>query len=186
MRTRIYVALAASLAIVALDTGSVSAQSKYDVGADDHEIKIGNILAYSGPVSSLGVIGKVEAAYFKKINDEGGINDRKINFISYDDAYSPPKTVEQARKLVESDEVLLIFNPAGTPTNAAIQKYMNSKKCRSSSLGPARRDGMIRRGFPGRWAGNLTIRPKGVSMPSTFSRKTQRPRSQCSTKRRPW
>jgi branched-chain amino acid transport system substrate-binding protein len=128
MRTRIYVALAASLAFVALDTGSVSAQSKYDVGADDHEIKIGNILAYSGPVSSLGVIGKVEAAYFKKINDEGGINDRKINFISYDDAYSPPKTVEQARKLVESDEVLLIFNPAGTPTNAAIQKYMNSKK----------------------------------------------------------
>jgi ABC-type branched-chain amino acid transport systems, periplasmic component len=105
-----------------------AAQGKYDVGANDHEIKIGNILAYSGPVSSLGVIGKVEAAYFKKINDEGGINGRKINFISYDDAYSPPKTVEQARKLVESDEVLFIFNPVGTPTNAAIQKYMNSKK----------------------------------------------------------
>src|SRR5882724_10842073 len=128
MRTGIYVALAASLAFVALDTGSVRAQSKYDVGANDHEIAIGNILAYSGPVSSLGVVGKVEAAYFKKINDEGGINGRKINFISYDDAYSPPKTVEQARKLVESDEVLLIFNPVGTATNAAIQKYMNSKK----------------------------------------------------------
>ena len=119
--------LAASLTLFASGS-SVFGQSKYDSGADDHEIKIGNILAYSGPVSSLGVIGKVEAAYFKKINDEGGINGRKINFISYDDAYSPPKTVEQARKLVESDEVLLIFNPVGTATNAAIQKYMNSKK----------------------------------------------------------
>src|SRR5882757_326008 len=93
--------LAASLTLFASGS-SVFGQSKYDSGADDHEIKIGNILAYSGPVSSLGVIGKVEAAYFRKINDEGGINGRKINFISYDDAYSPPKTVEQARKLVES------------------------------------------------------------------------------------
>nr|WP_271527508.1 ABC transporter substrate-binding protein [Bradyrhizobium sp. CCBAU 25338] len=112
----------------ALSHGDTYAQSKYDIGANDHEIKIGNILAYSGPVSSLGIIGKIEAAYFKKINDEGGINGRKINFISYDDAYSPPKTVEQARRLVESDEVLLIFNPVGTPTNAAIQKYMNAKR----------------------------------------------------------
>ena len=121
-------AAASLLVFTALGLCSAFAQSKYDVGASDSEIKIGNILAYSGPVSSLGVIGKVEAAYFKKINDEGGINGRKINFISYDDAYSPPKTVEQARKLIESDEVLLIFNPVGTPTNAAIQKYMNSKK----------------------------------------------------------
>ncbi|HWO00384.1 MAG TPA: ABC transporter substrate-binding protein, partial [Blastocatellia bacterium] len=116
------------LVFSALGSCNALAQSKYDVGASDQEIRIGNILAYSGPVSSLGVIGKIEAAYFRKINDEGGINGRKINFISYDDAYSPPKTVEQARKLVESDEVLLIFNPVGTPTNAAIQKYMNSKK----------------------------------------------------------
>ncbi|TQF34855.1 branched-chain amino acid ABC transporter substrate-binding protein [Bradyrhizobium sp. UNPF46] len=115
------------LAPLGLASGA-SAQGTYDPGASDTEIKVGNILAYSGPVSSLGVIGRVEAAYFKKINDEGGINGRKINFISYDDAYSPPKTVEQARRLVESDEVLLIFNPVGTPTNAAIQKYMNSKK----------------------------------------------------------
>jgi ABC-type branched-subunit amino acid transport system substrate-binding protein len=86
------------------------AQKKYDTGATDTEIKIGNIMPYSGPASAYGVIGKTEAAYFKKINDEGGINGRKINFISYDDGYSPPKTVEQARKLVESDEVLLIFN----------------------------------------------------------------------------
>ncbi len=85
-------------------------------------------MPYSGPASAYGVIGKTEAAYFKKINDAGGINGRKINFISYDDGYSPPKTVEQARKLVESDEVLLIFNSLGTPPNSAIHKYMNSKK----------------------------------------------------------
>jgi len=126
--TKLHVAAVSWLAFIAAGSSMAAAQGKYDVGANDHEIKIGNILAYSGPVSSLGVIGKVEAAYFKKINDEGGINGRKINFISYDDAYSPPKTVEQARKLVESDEVLFIFNPVGTPTNAAIQKYMNSKK----------------------------------------------------------
>ena len=89
------------------------AQKKYDTGATDTEIKIGNIMPYSGPASAYGVIGKTEEAYFKKINAEGGINGRKINFISYDDGYSPPKTVEQARKLVESDEVLLIFNPLG-------------------------------------------------------------------------
>jgi branched-chain amino acid transport system substrate-binding protein len=128
MRPRLRLAMASLLVFSALGSGNALAQNKYDAGADDHEIKIGNILAYSGPVSSLGVIGKVEAAYFKKINDEGGIIGRKVNFISYDDAYSPPKTVEQARKLVESDEVLLIFNPVGTPTNAAIQKYMNSRK----------------------------------------------------------
>src|SRR6202047_3391575 len=86
------------------------AQKKYDPGATDTEIKIGNIMPYSGPASAYATIGKTEAAYFRKINEEGGINGRKINFISYDDSYSPPKTVEQARKLVESDEVLLIFN----------------------------------------------------------------------------
>jgi branched-chain amino acid transport system substrate-binding protein len=97
-------------------------------GVSKTEIKIGNIMPYSGPVSAYGVIGKTEAAFFNKLNADGGINGRKINFISYDDAYSPPKTVEQARKLVESDEVLLIFNSLGTPTNTAIQKYMNAKK----------------------------------------------------------
>src|SRR3954469_17403867 len=119
-----------STAIIAFAamTGSALAQKKYDTGATDTEIKIGNIMPYSGPASAYGVIGKTEAAYFKKINDAGGINGRKINFISYDDAYSPPKAVEQARKLVESDEVLLVFNSLGTPSNSAIQKYMNSKK----------------------------------------------------------
>ena len=107
---------------------SANAQKKYDPGATDTEIKIGNIMPYSGPASAYATIGKTEAAYFNKLNSEGGINGRKINFISYDDGYSPPKTVEQARKLVEADEVLLIFNPLGTPGNTAIQKYMNAKK----------------------------------------------------------
>jgi ABC-type branched-subunit amino acid transport system substrate-binding protein len=118
----------AAFGLLAASGSGALAQKKYDTGATDTEIKIGNIMPYSGPASAYGVIGKTEAAYFKKINDAGGINGRKINFISYDDGYSPPKTVEQARKLVESDEVLFIFNSLGTPPNTAIQKYMNAKK----------------------------------------------------------
>jgi ABC-type branched-subunit amino acid transport system substrate-binding protein len=125
---RIVVASATVLAVLAASGSGALAQKKYDTGATDTEIKIGNIMPYSGPASAYGVIGKTEAAYFKKINDAGGINGRKINFITYDDGYSPPKTVEQARKLVESDEVLLLFNALGTPPNSAIHKYMNSKK----------------------------------------------------------
>jgi branched-chain amino acid transport system substrate-binding protein len=121
-------AFSAALAILVATSTAALAQKKYDVGATDTEIKIGNIMPYSGPASAYGVIGKTEQAYFNKINAEGGINGRKINFISYDDGYSPPKTVEQARKLVESDEVLLIFNSLGTPPNSAIQRYMNAKK----------------------------------------------------------
>ena len=120
--------VSAAFGLLAATSSGVLAQKKYDPGASDTEIKIGNIMPYSGPASAYGVIGKTEEAYFKKINAEGGINGRKINFISYDDAYSPPKTVEQARKLVESDEVLLVFNPLGTPSNTAIQKYLNTKK----------------------------------------------------------
>jgi branched-chain amino acid transport system substrate-binding protein len=108
--------------------GPALAQKKYGPGASDTEIKIGNTNPYSGPASAYGLIGKTIEAYFKKVNAEGGINGRKINFISYDDAYSPPKTVEQTRKLVEAEEVLLVFQPLGTPSNTAIQKYMNSKK----------------------------------------------------------
>src|SRR6478735_8826138 len=104
------------------------AQKKYGPGASDTEIKIGNTNPYSGPASAYGLIGKTIEAYFKKVNAGGGINGRKVTFISYDDGYSPPKTVEQVRKLVESDEVLLVFQPLGTPSNSAIQKYMNSKK----------------------------------------------------------
>jgi branched-chain amino acid transport system substrate-binding protein len=118
----------AAIIMIAASSSSALAQKKYDIGATDTEIKIGNIMPYSGPASAYGVIGKTEEAYFKKINAEGGINGRKITFVSYDDGYSPPKTVEQARKLVESDEVLLIFNSLGTAMNSAIQKYMNTKK----------------------------------------------------------
>jgi ABC-type branched-subunit amino acid transport system substrate-binding protein len=120
------VSVAAGLLIAAM--GSATAQKKYDTGATDTEIKIGNIIPYSGPASAYGVVGKAMEGYFKKINDEGGINGRKVNFISYDDAYSPPKAVEQTRKLVESDEVLLVFGALGTPSNSAIQKYMNARK----------------------------------------------------------
>ncbi len=125
--TRSLYALAVGCTL-AITMSAVSAQKKYDPGASDTEIRIGNIMPYSGPASSYGVIGKTEEAFFRMINAEGGINGRKINFISYDDAYSPPKAIEQARKLVESDEVLLIFQPLGTPSNSAIMKYMNAKK----------------------------------------------------------
>jgi len=121
-------ALGLSGLILAAATASAVAQKKYDTGVTDTTIKIGNIMPYSGPASAYGIIGKTMSAYMRMINDNGGVNGRKINFISYDDAYSPPKTVEQARKLVESDEVFLIFAPLGTAPNAAIQKYMNTMK----------------------------------------------------------
>ena len=120
--------LTAVAAFTLLATQGAFAQKKYDTGAGDTEIKIGNVEAYSGPASAYGIIGKTEEAYFKMINDNGGINGRKINFISYDDGYSPPKTVEQIRKLIESDEVFLVFNALGTPTQTAVQKYQNTKK----------------------------------------------------------
>ncbi len=118
----------AALLAAALTSPAALAQKKYDTGASDTEIKIGNTNPYSGPASAYGTIGKTIAAYFKMVNDHGGINGRKINFISYDDGYSPPKTVEMARKLVEQDQVLFLFQTLGTPSNSAIHKYMNAKK----------------------------------------------------------
>ncbi len=112
----------------AVATSSAMAQKKYDPGADDKEIKVGHLNPYSGPASAYGAIGKSIGAYFEKINAEGGINGRKVKFISLDDGYNPAKSVEQARKLVEEDEVLLVFQPLGTPSNSAIHKYMNTKK----------------------------------------------------------
>src|SRR5512146_1814949 len=120
--------VAAAATALALGAGSALAAKHYGPGVTDTEIKIGNINPYSGPASAYGAIGKGIAAYFKMVNDNGGINGRKIDFISLDDGYSPPKTVEQARKLVEQDQVLLIFQSLGTPTNTAIHKYMNAKK----------------------------------------------------------
>ncbi len=127
MRRLDYTLVAAGLALVST-TFPATAQKKYDPGANDREIKIGNINPYSGPASAYGMIGRTIDAYFKKVNAEGGINGRNIVFISYDDAYTPPKTLEQARKLVESDEVLLVFQSLGTAHNTTIQRYMNGKK----------------------------------------------------------
>ena len=128
MNNKKLVLTAAAAAFSLLASQSAFAQKRYDTGASDTEIKIGNIMPYSGPASAYGIIGKTEEAYFKMINEAGGVNGRKINFISYDDGYSPPKAVEQTRKLIESDEVLLIFNALGTPSQTAVQKYHNAKK----------------------------------------------------------
>ncbi len=121
-------AISLATTVIIATCSTALAQKKYDTGASDTEIKIGNIVPYSGPASAYGTVGKAMAAVFRKVNDDGGINGRKINFISYDDAYSPAKAVEQARKLIESDEVLLLFGTLGTASNTAIQKYVNAKK----------------------------------------------------------
>ena len=119
--------LLAGLAVAAV-TGPALAQKKYDPGASDREIKIGHIGPYSGPASAYGVIGKALGGYFDKVNAEGGINGRKIKFVTLDDGYNPAKTVEQTRKLVEEEEVLLMFQPLGTAPNTAIHRYLNTKK----------------------------------------------------------
>ncbi len=119
--------LAAIFAVIA-GSATFAADKKYDVGASDTEIKIGQTMPYSGPASAYGTQGKTELAYWKMVNSKGGINGRKVTLLSMDDAYSPPKTVEQTRKLVEQDEILADIGSLGTPTNSAIQKYLNSKK----------------------------------------------------------
>src|SRR5689334_20198454 len=122
---RLHLALGVGLLLL---SGAVHAQKRYGPGVSDTEVKIGQTMAYSGPASAYGTLGKTQAAYFAKINEEGGVNGRKIRFLSLDDAYSPPKTVEQTRKLVESDEVLLLFSSLGTAHNLAVQKYLNAKR----------------------------------------------------------
>ena len=128
MRNGILHLVTGTAVAIALSASPASAQKKYDTGATDTEIKVGQTVPFSGPASAYATIGKAQAAYIKMINDQGGVNGRKVNLIQYDDAYSPPKAVEQVRKLVESDEVLLTFQIIGTPSNAAVQKYLNSKK----------------------------------------------------------
>ena len=125
MKRKLLVALGMMACVLA---STAVAEKKYDPGATDTEIKVGQTMPFSGPASAYGTIGRTEAAYFKMINEQGGINGRKINFISLDDAYSPPRTVEQVRKLVEEEQVLLVFQTLGTPPNSAIHKYMNAKK----------------------------------------------------------
>ena len=118
----------AALLAAALASPAAFAQKKYDPGASDTEIKIGNTNPYSGPASAYGTIGKTIGAYFKMVNEQGGVNRRKVTWVTYDDGYSPPKTVEMVRKLVEQDEVLFVFQTLGTPSNTAIHQYMNMKK----------------------------------------------------------
>jgi branched-chain amino acid transport system substrate-binding protein len=138
----------AALVAAALASSAALAQKKYDPGASDKAIKIGNTNPYSGPASSYGTIGKAIGAYWKMVNDKGGINGRKIEWISYDDSYSPPKTVEMARKLVEQDRVLLLFQTLGTPPNTAIHKYMNSKKVPQSFVATGATKWNDARSFP--------------------------------------
>src|SRR6201990_2686992 len=128
MRNSIFHLVTATAVAIALSASAAHAQKKYDPGATDTEIKIGQTLPFSGPASAYASIGKTQAAYFNMINAQGGVNGRKINLIQYDDGYSPPKAVEQVRKLVEGDEVLTTFQIIGTPPNAAVQKYLNDRK----------------------------------------------------------
>jgi ABC-type branched-subunit amino acid transport system substrate-binding protein len=128
MRNSLFHFVTGTAVALALSASSAQAQKNYDPGATDTEVKIGQTVPFSGPASAYATIGKAQAAYFNMINQQGGVNGRKINLIQYDDAYSPPKAVEQVRKLVESDEVLLTFQIIGTPSNAAVQKYLNTKK----------------------------------------------------------
>jgi len=118
--------------VVVMSLCASRAEKQYDPGASDTSIKIGNTMPYSGPNSAFAVVGRTEAAYFKMINDQGGINGRAIDYISYDDGYSPPKTVEQVRKLIESDEVLLLYSSLGTPTNLSYRQIL-------VTAGPVRR-----------------------------------------------
>ncbi len=154
---------AAVIAALTLSLTSLSAlaQAKYGPGASATEIKLGQTMPYSGPASAYGTIGKVELAYFKMINDQGGINGRKIDLISLDDGYSPPKTVEQIRKLVEEDNVLALFDTLGTPTNSAIQKYVNAKKVPHLFLATGATKWGDPKHFPWTMGFNLTYQTEG-------------------------
>jgi branched-chain amino acid transport system substrate-binding protein len=142
------------------------AAKNYGPGASDTEIKVGNIMPYSGPASAFSLVGRTIGAYFNKLNSDGGINGRKIKFISYDDGYSPSKTVEQARKLVEDDGVLLIFSSLGTAPNNAIRKYMNAKKMPQLFVFTGASEFGDPKHFPGRWVGHRRIKMREESSPN--------------------
>ncbi|MDE2396520.1 MAG: ABC transporter substrate-binding protein, partial [Burkholderiales bacterium] len=149
-------------AAAALPFGAALAQKKYGPGASDHEIKLGQTMPYSGPASAYATIGKLEQAYFKRINDSGGINGRKVNLISLDDGYSPPKTVEQVRKLIEQEEVLALFQVLGTPPASAIQKYVNAKKVPNLLLATGASKWNDPQNFPWTLGFNLSYHSEGV------------------------
>src|SRR5213080_5006979 len=171
--------LSALVAVLALVIPATAADTP---GVTATEVKIGNTNPYSGPASAYGTIGKVIGAYFKKVNDEGGVNGRKINYITYDDAYSPPKTVEMVRKLVEQDQVALLFQTLGTPTNSAIHKYLNEQKVPHLFVATGATKWATRGTSRGPWAGSRPTRPRGTSTPSTSSRTSRTRRSASSTR----
>jgi branched-chain amino acid transport system substrate-binding protein len=154
--------LAGSLVAAALVLMPVS-----DSGAAETTIKIGNTAPYSGPASAYGTIARAEAAYFRMLNDQGGINGRQIDFLTLDDAYSPAKTVEQTRKLVEQDEVLAMFSAVGTAPNISVQKYLNAKRIRNCSSRPERRAGTTPNISRGRSVSTRPTNRRAVSMHSS-------------------
>jgi ABC-type branched-subunit amino acid transport system substrate-binding protein len=151
-------------------------------GVADTEIKIGQTIPYSGPLSSRSVLGRTEAAYFKMINEQGGINGRRLNFITVDDAYSPSKTVEQTRRLVEQEQVALLFNSLGTPTNAAIQHYCNDNKVPQLFVSTGASMFSDPEHFPWTIGFNPSCVPRLASTPNTFSRRSRMRKSGCSIK----
>jgi branched-chain amino acid transport system substrate-binding protein len=161
---------------------STVAAAEEPPGVTATEIKIGNTAMYNGPLSAYSVIPRTEAAFFNMINEQGGINGRKINFISLDDGYSPPKTVEQMRRLVEQEGVALIFNSQGTPTNTAVQKYLNDRKVPQLFVGGGADKWGNYKQFPGPSAGNPAIASRRRFMPSTFSNISRMRRSASSTR----
>ncbi|HYP71786.1 MAG TPA: ABC transporter substrate-binding protein [Variovorax sp.] len=154
--------LLACAALLALSAWPANAQKKYGPGASDTEIKLGQTMPYSGPASAYGTIGKLQSAYFKMINEQGGINGRKVTLISLDDGYSPPRAVEQVRKLVEQDEVLALFQTLGTPSNSAVHKYVNAKKVPHLFLATGATKWADPKNFPWTLGFNLSYQAEGV------------------------
>jgi ABC-type branched-subunit amino acid transport system substrate-binding protein len=152
MRGGILHLLAGTAVAIALSATSASAQKKYDTGASDTEIKIGQTVPFSGPASAYAGIGKTQAAYFKMINEQGGINGRKLNLIQYDDAYSPPKAVEQVRKLVEATRFCSPSRSSARRRTRLCRNISTARRCRNCSPRPAHRNSPTRRIFRGRWA----------------------------------
>ena len=173
---------ASRLSMLAAIPAQAQTAAKYDTGADDKTIKIGTTAPLSGPVSAFAQIAKSAEAYFRKVNDEGGVNGRRIEMIIADDAYSPPKTVEQTRRLVESDEVLLIFGGVGTPTNSAVHKYLNDKKVPQLFLGSGAAKWDDPKNFPWTVAGSRPIATKRFAYANTSRPAIRTPRSACSIK----
>ncbi|WP_431269723.1 ABC transporter substrate-binding protein [Dankookia sp. P2] len=152
-------------AVVAL-AGPRLAAAQTSPGVTATEIRIGNTMSYSGPVSSLGIQGKTMDAWFRKLNDDGGIAGRKIKFLSYDDAYSPPKTVEQVRRLVEQDQVACLFSNLGTPTNSAVLRYTNQRKVPNLFPSTGADKWSNYQEFPGRWDFHRATGSRRSSTPS--------------------